>query len=194
MWSILLIGMAVPNGIVLTVSHSHTLCVSVSLISDCSLSETVSFSITTEALTVSDITVTTTKYSWEAANDWCKDQGLEMISIHSARDNAAALEACPAQYDTCWIGIRRYGDNWQWSDGTDNWPFWENWRDPLSPADTADCGQLYKQLGSNQNGEWRNKECSSTEQWTSGTAKPLCYEQGILNLVLFVEFVNAVTD
>jgi len=74
---------------------------------------------------------------FDAAEEWCQSQGMELISIHDDAMNDAAMQACLPNSDStygCWIGLTQpadkgQGDNyaWKWTDKT--WPdygFYDN--------------------------------------------------------------------
>ena len=76
--------------------------------------------------------------SWVNARDHCRSLGLDLASMHSLQDVAAAQTVAVAsfdgdyypadgQFEHWWIGFNDIGSEgyWEWSDGTSNsWDYW----------------------------------------------------------------------
>merc|ERR1719295_2266972 len=88
-----------------------------------------------------------TSRSWEAAEDWCHEQGYELASIHNDGENSAAAQLGSGY--SMWIGGRLV---WQWLDGTE-WSY-ENWAEgePNNPKQEW-C------LSSYNSGTWNDLHC-----------------------------------
>lgn len=64
-----------------------------------------------------------TLMDFESARTWCHDQGLSMISVHSAQEDNALLNKCGNQTESvgCWLGLEYLTDSEEfvWIDGSD---------------------------------------------------------------------------
>lgn len=117
-----------------------------------------------DALSVSDITVSQSRMTWSNARNWCDDQGLNLLSVHSDADNDAATAACPGQ---CWIGLncfeRTWGE-WEWVEGSS--VDYTNWRDG-QPNQSQYFPDRHCVMTSD--GDWWGYECDDTHY-------ALCYQ------------------
>ena len=144
------------------------------------------FSITTAALTESDISIYAEDDNWDEANARCKKEGGEMVSIHSDSDNEALLAACPSVFD-CWLGLSRSGGssgNWKWSDGTSY--NYNNFGGSTSDG-SQNCAELDQYMG-----KWENTMCVykyGPKPQYEGFSNTACYQPSMLHEV---EFLNVV--
>merc|ERR1719295_1396533 len=118
-------------------------------------------------VSVDDIVFTPSGMSWNAANDWCSTQGMELVSIHDEESQNAVYEACKTgwsegtSFSSVWFGLNAIGqpfsvENFMWSDGSD--VDYTNWRDG-HPRIDEECIMMYCGGGGSQ-GTWASHECS----------------------------------
>ena len=57
---------------------------------------------------------------FDAADAYCKTQGMELASVHDQEQRDAVRELCLTQAHSCWIGLYLDDDaaTWTWTDGS----------------------------------------------------------------------------
>lgn len=101
----------------------------------------------------------------DQAPGFCIEKGGELVKITSQRENdfvlALVRKEAPSMKDV-WIGLRRNGDGWYWSDNS--LPKYTNWA-PNEPNNKAEiCSQMWHghtdHLPYTASGSWNDIFCS----------------------------------
>ena len=141
------------------------------------------------------------RMNWDESNQWCNDQGLQLVSIHSesewnqirqaiADNEALSLVVDPGQMYNYNIGLKRNGDQspfatpaYSWTDGTlfnygndfASPPWVKNEPNIVVGQYSVVCHRLQS---NNQDADehlrWDDVECSSTTNGVKGRA--ICFE------------------
>jgi hypothetical protein len=97
---------------------------------------------------------------WQAADEYCRDRGYELITLNTAIENAWASSAAYGILDArWWMGfndVEREGV-WAWASGQR--VTYTNWDPPDEPNDSGegeDCGQLNRYYPS---ATWNDEPC-----------------------------------
>ncbi|EFP09146.1 hypothetical protein CRE_25235 [Caenorhabditis remanei] len=79
---------------------------------------------TSKMVTVSEKIVFIGSYSFESANQYCKNDGAELASVHSYTENQFLAQISTTGLgetstgNNIWIGLIKNGTQWQWTDGS----------------------------------------------------------------------------
>lgn len=99
--------------------------------------------------------VTGTK-TWRGAQIHCRNLLSDLVSIHSAKENEAAMKA--SAFQTVWIGL--FKDPWKWTDGSSSsFRYWK----PNQPnyLQGQDCvAAVFKDLG-----KWNDLRCRTKQHF-----------------------------
>lgn len=90
--------------------------------------------------------------SWRQAQSHCRSLSSDLVSIHSAEENAA--DSLLSRSQTVWIGL--FGDPWKWSSGSNS--SFRLWK-PNQPnyVNSQQCVVTELKDG----GKWNNRNCNA---------------------------------
>merc|ERR1712218_16770 len=104
-----------------------------------------------------------TETGWQDAEDFCKSNEGHLVSLHSNEENQFLADTFISK--KTWIGGRKMGSQWTWSDGT-SWNY-ENWKAPAEPSGDGDCVDMgYFIYWGEPAGVWNDSSCNSTGVYT----------------------------
>lgn len=100
------------------------------------------------------------------APGFCTEKGGELVKIENERENefvlALARKEAPPSVKSVWIGLKRNGGHWYWSDNS--LPKYFNWA-PNEPSNSEEkCTNMYIRysdgLPNKASGSWNDLFCS----------------------------------
>ncbi|XP_041666073.1 macrophage mannose receptor 1 [Cheilinus undulatus] len=106
--------------------------------------------------------------TWDAAQEACEKQKGNLASIDMSYDQAFVAGAVLQGKGDAWIGLRRKGDTYTWTDG---WPvFFTQWG-PGEPSNIKDEGCVSMHGERFFHGTWNDTKCSLTKPYICKISK-----------------------
>ena len=106
-------------------------------------------------------------HDWTAAKDDCVEKGAHLVSIHSIEELhfVRNLHYSSTKPIKTWIGGKRVGGDFQWTDGS-NFDF-EHWDDnePNSVNENESCIVLLRDINSCRNEKWSDINCNEENHY-----------------------------